>query len=228
MTETMNALAMITKAGAPSNKVILGVTSYGRSFKMTQAGCTGPMCNFVGPESAAAKGRCTDTAGYISMAEIREIISTNPSAEVFTDNSESTILVYNQTEWVAYMSDEAKLNRTKKFIELNFMGTTDWAVTLDTEGIVEPEPVEIGDGDFFWPQAAVNPNLHSSCKDYEDMILEAWNEAGELTKPGYWWTRWSKYQKALDTYIGAKSGQVPLLGIDHIWGECFSKYLLTF
>ncbi|POS69819.1 hypothetical protein DHEL01_v211790, partial [Diaporthe helianthi] len=99
MTETMNALAMITKAGAPSNKVVVGVTSYGRSFKMTESGCTGEMCNFVGPDSGAAKGQCTGTAGYISNAEIREIIATNPSAEVFTDDSESDILVYNDTGW---------------------------------------------------------------------------------------------------------------------------------
>jgi GH18 family chitinase len=33
-TETMTAMSMITKAGMPTNKVIMGVASYGRSFKM--------------------------------------------------------------------------------------------------------------------------------------------------------------------------------------------------
>ncbi|KAG6360417.1 hypothetical protein INS49_011477 [Diaporthe citri] len=226
MTETMNALAMITKAGAPSNKVVVGVTSYGRSFKMTKPGCTGPMCNFVGPGSGAAKGRCTGTAGYIANSEIREIIATNPSAKVFTDRSESTILVYNETEWVAYMSDEEKKRRTKKFKDLNFMGTTDWAITLDTEGLVEPPKSEIGgDDDFIWPEAAVDPKIHSSCtKPHKAKILEAWNEAGEITKTGWEWTRWNKYQNALDTYIGKKSGQVPLLGVDHIWGNLKNHY----
>ena len=36
LTETINSLAMITKAGVPSNKVVVGVASYGRSFKMAQ------------------------------------------------------------------------------------------------------------------------------------------------------------------------------------------------
>ncbi|KFZ19439.1 hypothetical protein V502_03643 [Pseudogymnoascus sp. VKM F-4520 (FW-2644)] len=56
MTETTNALVMITKAGVPTNKIIVGVTSYGRSFKMTDPNCTGPMCTYVGPLSAAKKG----------------------------------------------------------------------------------------------------------------------------------------------------------------------------
>ena len=44
---------------------------------MAQAGCKGPQCTFLGDElnSPAKKGRCTDTSGYISNAEIEEIIS---------------------------------------------------------------------------------------------------------------------------------------------------------
>lgn len=32
-TETLNSLSMITKAGVPSHKILVGVTSYGRSFQ---------------------------------------------------------------------------------------------------------------------------------------------------------------------------------------------------
>lgn len=32
LTETINSLSMITKAGVPSSQVVVGVTSYGRSF----------------------------------------------------------------------------------------------------------------------------------------------------------------------------------------------------
>jgi GH18 family chitinase len=69
-TKTMTAMSMITKAGMPTNKVIMGVASYSHSFKMAQAGCTGPMCLYLGPVSAAAPGRCTETPGYITLAEI--------------------------------------------------------------------------------------------------------------------------------------------------------------
>lgn len=38
LTETRKSLAMITKVGVPGNKIIVGVTSYGRSFQMAEAG----------------------------------------------------------------------------------------------------------------------------------------------------------------------------------------------
>ena len=38
LTETINSLSMITKAGVPSNMVVVGVSSYGRSFQMSTEG----------------------------------------------------------------------------------------------------------------------------------------------------------------------------------------------
>jgi GH18 family chitinase len=61
---------MVTKAGATSNKVVVGVASYGQAFKMASAGYTGPECTFTGMASGARKGCCTDGAGYISNNEI--------------------------------------------------------------------------------------------------------------------------------------------------------------
>lgn len=43
-TETHNSLVLMTKAGVPANKIVVGVTSYGRSFKMSDPTCRGPMC----------------------------------------------------------------------------------------------------------------------------------------------------------------------------------------
>jgi len=51
LTETVQSLAMITKAGVPSYKVIPGLANYGRSFQMTDPNCNGPMCTFTGPLS---------------------------------------------------------------------------------------------------------------------------------------------------------------------------------
>lgn len=130
-TETKDALAMITKAGAPSNKVVVGVASYGRSFKMEQAGCDEEMCRFTGSPrvSNAHKGRCTGTAGYISNAEIQEILDTGNVNRQWQREG-SNILVYNNTEWVAYMSDDMKAKRSAFYDSYNFAGTTDWAVDL--------------------------------------------------------------------------------------------------
>jgi chitinase len=85
---------MITKAGVPSNKVVVGVTSYARSFKMTTPGCHGEMCTFTGPDSGALPGPCTDTAGYISDAEINQILASDRVNHNFIDGkSQSNVLV---------------------------------------------------------------------------------------------------------------------------------------
>jgi hypothetical protein len=132
---------MITKAGAPSKKVFVGITSYGRSFKIQKAGCTGPQYRFVGVgenyTSAAAPGRCTDTRGYIGEWEIRDIIAryeggiemgdddTAGYRRWHDDETDSDILVYDDTEWVAWMDYETKLRRWVKYMGWNFGGTSD-------------------------------------------------------------------------------------------------------
>jgi GH18 family chitinase len=130
-TETKDALSMITKAGAASNKVVVGVSSYGRSFKMAQSSCDAENCEFVGSLqlSLANKGRCTETAGYISNAEINEIIFSGRVNKKWTKEG-SNIMVYNDTEWVASMDDEMKKCRSAFYDPYNFAGTTDLAVDL--------------------------------------------------------------------------------------------------
>ncbi|KAL4904081.1 hypothetical protein BDW74DRAFT_185756 [Aspergillus multicolor] len=147
LTETMTSLAMITKAGVPSDRVVVGVASYGRSFAMAEAGCHGPECLYTGTRanSDATKGRCTGTAGYLANAEINEIISGTSSglttrddvssrvtAHYLDEDSDSNILVYDDTQWVAYMSPEVRESRVTKYKGLNMGGSVNWATDLET------------------------------------------------------------------------------------------------
>lgn len=149
LTETKQSLAMITKAGVPGAKVIVGVTSYGRSFKMADPGCWGPNCLFTGDRlnSQAAKGVCTGTAGYIADAEIGEIMNGNSRAAgrvvtSFVDaSSNSDILVYDDGEWVSWMSPSTKKTRAALYSAWGMGGTTDWASDLQTYHDV-PSPVD--------------------------------------------------------------------------------------
>lgn len=134
LTETLSAMSMITKAGVSSNKVAVGVASYARSFEMTEAGCWTDMCTYTGPDSGAWPGPCTDTAGYISNYELELVMAENPTAVQHWDNgSYSNILVFNDTQWAAYMNDTNKAVRTTLYENLNFLGIADWAVDLQSE-----------------------------------------------------------------------------------------------
>ncbi|GAM43051.1 hypothetical protein TCE0_044f17555 [Talaromyces pinophilus] len=130
LTETLYALSMVVKAGVPSNQIMVGVTSYGRSFEMSTAGCTGPECTWTAGGSA---GPCTQTVGYISNAEINQILSENPTASWSDQPDDDTdILVYNETQWVGYMSAETKIGRTVLYQVWNFGGTSEWAIDLES------------------------------------------------------------------------------------------------
>jgi chitinase len=56
------------------------------------------------------------------------------------------ILVYNNDEWVAYMSENIKKSRTDYYRSLNFGGVSDWAVDLWNDGL-RPEDPSGGDLD---------------------------------------------------------------------------------
>jgi chitinase len=172
LTETQYALAMITKAGVPANKINVGVSSYGRSFGMTQARCTGPTCGFGGPGSTATPGRCTVTAGYISNAEIYEIIDLNETnTQTWYDtNSNSDILVYNGNQWVAFMSDDTKTSRTNYYRSLNLGGTVDWAVDLQEFTDDDREPYGNDDG---LPPTGPMPPCDASYNTLEDLDAAA-------------------------------------------------------
>ena len=145
LTETKQSLAMIAKAGVPGNKVIVGVTSYGRSFSMAEMGCWGPNCLYTGDRlnSDATKGKCTDTAGYIADAEIDEIMrdSSRVVTSFFDSSSNSDILVYDDNQWVGYMSGNTKKARATLYSSWGLGGTTDWASDLQTYHDV-PKPTK--------------------------------------------------------------------------------------
>jgi hypothetical protein len=160
----MYALSMITKAGVPSGQVMVGVASYGRSFTMTTAGCTSADCTWsVGGDA----GPCTDTIGYISNAEINQILSENPSAEqLYDDDSDTNILVYNDTQWVGYMTYSTKVERETLYQMYSFGGSTEWAVDLESYSLdddngdgwepiskqvgVDPEPMCTNKNASYW------------------------------------------------------------------------------
>ena len=90
---------MITKAGVPSTKIMVGESSYGRSFKMASSGCTGPECLYTGSssQSDATPGRCTNTGGYLANAEIYEIIAdkSRSAKSWHDDETASDYMVYD-------------------------------------------------------------------------------------------------------------------------------------
>ncbi|PYH86435.1 glycoside hydrolase [Aspergillus uvarum CBS 121591] len=136
-TETEYALSMITKAGVPAKQVVAGLAMYGRSFKMAEANCTEPECLFTGPDSGADAGECTQTPGYLANYEIYEILVQAENPDLYGNISitqyhdEGDVLIYNETNWMSWLSLSSYAARQSWTDGLNFGGTSHWAVDLN-------------------------------------------------------------------------------------------------
>lgn len=195
LTETEYALAMITKAGVPANKVIVGIASYGRSFGMEDPSCTGPECLFTGPNSTATPGDCTATAGYISQAELSQFTSNSSLSKRavtswYDSDSDSDMMTYGENTWVAYMSQDTKASRINLYSSLGFGGAVEWALDLITfvEGVTAAESslnVTEAEEDFTAALSLSNYNI-SDFTTYNLSLLATrllgWNGCTELQK----------------------------------------------
>ncbi|KAA8622106.1 hypothetical protein SMACR_09659 [Sordaria macrospora] len=153
LTETKQSLAMITKAGVPGKKVIVGVTSYGRSFEMAQPGCWGPGCFFTGDSmnSNAKKGIIAGTGSKRSGRVIASFVDAS---------SNSDILVYDNNQWVGYMSGATKKTRSSLYAAWGLGGTTDWASDLQ-----KYNPVPSPSKDWKTFKLAIRSNLDPKSDD---------------------------------------------------------------
>lgn len=131
-TEIIQSLTMITKAGVPSNKIVMGVASYARSFQQTSPSCSTPDCTFTGPASGATHGECTNTGGYIGFGELQQIVDNGTVRKMYYDDaSASDILLYNTADWAAYTNiTTTLLDRYTLAQGMNLLGTGEWAVDL--------------------------------------------------------------------------------------------------
>lgn len=199
----------ITKAGVPSNQVVVGVTSYGRSFAMAEAGCYKPGCTYLGSadDSQATPGNCTQTAGYLANAEILAILANSSRVnENYIDiDSNTNILVYDDTQWVGWMSDGIKTSRKSVYQGLSMGGWTGWATDLQeandppftsdswtnfiTKAVLNLDPYVEGNRTGNWTtmncdNPAVQDTLYMACSQRWSELdaSDAWSDAINVWK----------------------------------------------
>ncbi|KAI1108458.1 class 5 chitinase 1 [Nemania sp. NC0429] len=186
-TETQQSFSMITKAGVPSHKIMVGLPLYGRSFQMTQAGCYTELCTFTGPDSGAAKGKCTDTAGYISNWEIQQVLETpGNDAEQYFSTDAGDIIVYDGTQYISYMTTATYNSRLQWAQSLNFGGVSDWAMDLETSYYGNGSEVGTGSGVVYIdPSILTEPDATISCEPPCTFVLPPWtlSETTVISRP---------------------------------------------
>jgi hypothetical protein len=206
---------MITKAGVPSSKVIVGVTSYGRSFQMVDPSCTGPECLFTGGpgSSGATKGRCTDTAGYISNAEIKEIAGGSGAKTWYDSKSDSNMMTFNGDTWVAYMNEAVRSSRTERYKNYGMGGTTNWAVDLD-KFYDSPRLAQDSDVTLSW--SSIKQNIKFTGDP---------SACNKESRTGTWVTKECTQDEIVSPTSYLSSERWAALDADHAWNDAKARWL---
>lgn len=123
--EVESALELFLRDGVPSEKLVLGLAYYGRSFQLANPSCNRIGCAFKGP---ARSGECTNSPGTLAWFEINDIIASTGSEPVYDSDSMSKILVFGNDQWVAYDDDETLLLRQNYAGANCLLGTMVWSI----------------------------------------------------------------------------------------------------
>ncbi|ROV99663.1 hypothetical protein VSDG_03081 [Cytospora chrysosperma] len=133
LTEVDLALELFWRNSIDPAMINLGIAFYGRSYTLTDAMCSEPGCKFSDP---GAKGKCTQTAGYLSYREIMDKINEEEgsAAETWDEQAGVKMVVYNSNNWISYDDSTTFQQKVDFANERGLGGMLVWAIDQDDDG----------------------------------------------------------------------------------------------
>lgn len=133
LTEVDQALQLFWRSNISPTLINLGIAFYGRSYKLADASCSHPGCQFKDP---GAKGRCSNTAGYLSYREIMEKINEagGEGDEMWDKEAGVKMVVYDSDNWISYDDSTTFQQKVDFANERGLAGLMVWAVDQDDDG----------------------------------------------------------------------------------------------
>ncbi|KAL8726295.1 MAG: hypothetical protein Q9166_006797 [cf. Caloplaca sp. 2 TL-2023] len=120
LTEIDLGLDLLWRAGVQSNKVVLGLAWYGRSFTLADSSCNTPngVCKFSG---GANPGPCSGTSGILDDQEIQDIIAKNSLKPTWDHETAVKWITWDGDQWVSY-DDTDTFQQKKDFANKRCLG----------------------------------------------------------------------------------------------------------
>ncbi|XEV07561.1 hypothetical protein FSHL1_012848 [Fusarium sambucinum] len=128
LTEIDMALDLFWRNDIPPEDIVLGIGLYGRSFKLESPSCWKPGCRFSDPGD---KGKCTDTAGFLSYREIMDLIKDTKAKPVYDKDAKVNYLVYGDNNWISYDDERTFKDKVDFANKRGLSGLMMWAIDLD-------------------------------------------------------------------------------------------------
>ncbi|XP_023333989.1 probable chitinase 10 [Eurytemora carolleeae] len=115
------------RQGAPSEKLIIGMPVYGRTFTLED-----PTQFDIGAQATSGgdPGRYTGEAGFLSYYEICDFLHKDNTTLVW-DNEQQVPFAYRGQQWVGFDDERSLKTKTSWLKEEGFGGIMVWSVDLD-------------------------------------------------------------------------------------------------
>jgi chitinase len=84
LTEIKSAAELFWRVNIPASKICMGIGFYGRSFTLSNSGCTTPGCGFKG---ASNDGPCSAAGGILAYYEIQSVLQKNTAIKPTWDKA---------------------------------------------------------------------------------------------------------------------------------------------
>ncbi|XP_045032760.1 probable chitinase 10 isoform X2 [Daphnia magna] len=115
------------RLGAPREKLIIGMPTYGRSFQMTDT------ARFRVNEPASGGGQAgvyTREAGFLAYYEICEMLRSGKATYIWDDEMQVPYLIHGD-QWVGFDDERAIRNKMSWIKKNNFGGAMVWTLDMD-------------------------------------------------------------------------------------------------
>jgi len=123
-----DAVKIWEAAGAPPNKLILGIPTYGRGFKLSSASSHG--LNAASISGQGPKGQYTNETGYIAYYEVCAKVKSGWT-NVVDSSLKRGPYTYRGTDWISYDDPDIVQAKSSYVKSEKLAGAMIWALDLD-------------------------------------------------------------------------------------------------
>ncbi|KAJ6133731.1 class V chitinase [Penicillium sp. IBT 18751x] len=187
LTEIKEGLDLMWMAGVEPSKVVLGLGWYGRSFTLVDPSCSKPngVCEFSG---GGNPGSCTNSAGTLSIAEIKRIQASGVATESYDSTAAVKWITWNSNQWVSFDDGVTMMQKMKAANQLCLGGIMIWAMDMDNDdGEAMSDLMGIGKANGVTSaQAASYKKQYESAAEQNAVASSCyWSLCGESCKSSY-------------------------------------------
>ncbi|KAJ5970687.1 class V chitinase [Penicillium vulpinum] len=144
LTEIETGLDLLWMAGVKPSKVTLGLGWYGRSFTLQDSSCTYPngVCRFT---RGGNPGSCTNSAGTLSIAEIKAIQASGVATEKYDATAAVKWITWDNDQWISFDDGVTMQQKIQAANKLCLGGVMIWSIDMDnTKGDAMNDLLGIG------------------------------------------------------------------------------------